>query len=91
MANLYSLPTKKVPAYGTPGDWYFVTDTGVLWLVSDNGTLVEMTHVLGLLNIKGEAGPQGDQGIPGNQGIQGVQGIQGPPGIVPNPIDAGTF
>jgi hypothetical protein len=85
--KFYSVRSGLLPASGTPGDVYRLTDTGETFLVLSTGQLWNMA---GLLTPYGSpvVGPQGPKG---DKGDTGATGPQGPAGVIPNPIDAGTF
>lgn len=85
--KLYSLKIAKLPAEGTPGDFYFTTDTLETFIVLGNKKLLPFA-LTGVANSVlegpqgecGERGPKGERGLQGPQGERGEAGPTGPPG-----------
>lgn len=85
--KLYSLKIAKLPTEGTPGDFYFTSDTLETFIVLGNKKLLplaligaENSVLIGPQGEQGERGPQGVRGMQGPQGPQGERGHDGPPG-----------
>ena len=65
------------PAGAEPGDLWYETDSGFLFVWVDDGSSAQWVVTNPVVPV---AGPQGEVGPIGPQGIQGIQGVQGIPG-----------
>jgi hypothetical protein len=70
---------------GVIGDAYLATDTGDLWVWSDDGTWHDMGKIVGPEGPQGTKGNTGDTGKQGETGNTGGQGEQGAHGLVGEP------
>jgi len=76
-ANGETLP----PDYdGVIGDAWLATDSGDLWVWSDDGTWHNLGHIVGPEGEQGDKGNQGNPGVQGEIGNTGPQGGEGPVG-----------
>jgi hypothetical protein len=86
MRQLFSVPSKKMPANAAPGDVIFTTDTRRIYIVASNGVREPIENLTaacvretfdGLKGDRGDAGPIGPQGMAGPQGERGPKGTTG--------------
>ena len=76
-ANDETLP----PNYdGVIGDAWLATDSGDLWVWSDDGTWHNLGHIVGPEGEQGDKGNQGNPGVQGEIGNTGPEGERGPVG-----------
>src|SRR5258708_12759303 len=60
----HSVVTRNLPSSGTPGDVWYTTDTGLIYTVVGDGSLIQLLQAVPI-PVKGDPGPQGIPGPPG--------------------------